>query len=47
MAKGNVTYMQGDIPADAPSNQLEEVYMQQGARPQLDWLALPTQVDWS
>ena len=24
--KGDVTYMQGDVPADAPPNQLEEVY---------------------
>ena len=35
-AKGDVMYMQGDVPADAPPNQLEEVYAQQGARPQLD-----------
>ena len=46
-AKGDVIYMQGDIPAEAPPNQLEEVYAQQGARPQLDWSALPTPVDWS
>ena len=46
-AKGDVTYMQGDVPADAPPNQLEEVYTQQGARPQLDWSALPSPVDWS
>ena len=32
-AKGDITYMQGDVPSDAPSNQLEEVYLQQGARP--------------
>ena len=47
MAKGDITYMQGDVPADAPPNQLEEVYAQQGARPQLDWSALPTPVNWS
>ena len=28
--KGDITYMQGDVPADAPSNQVEEVYAQQG-----------------
>ena len=33
MAKGDVTYMQGIVPADAPPNQLDEVYAQQGARP--------------
>ena len=32
-AKGDVTYMQGDVPDDAPSNQVEEVYTQQGTRP--------------
>ena len=31
--KGDVMYMQGDMPEDAPSNQLEEVYAQQGAQP--------------
>ena len=46
-AKGDVTYMQGDVPADAPPNQLEEVYAQQGAQPQLNWSALPTPVDWA
>ena len=46
-AKGDVTYMQGDVPADAPPNQLEEVYAQQGARPHLDWMLLPTPVDWA
>ena len=46
-AKGDVTYMQGDVPADAPPNQVDEVYAQQGARPQLDWSALSTLVDWA
>ena len=46
-AKGDVTYMQGDVPADAPPNQLDEVYPQQGARPHLNWTALPTPVDWA
>ena len=32
-AKGDITYMQRDMPEDTPSNQLEEVYAQQGARP--------------
>ena len=32
-AKGDVTYMQGDVPDNAPSNQVEEVYAQQGTRP--------------
>ena len=31
-AKGDVTYMQGEVPADAPPNQVVEVYAQQGAR---------------
>ena len=30
-AKGDVTYMQGDVPADATPNQVDEVYAQQGA----------------
>ena len=46
MAKGDVTYMQGDIPADAPPNQLEEVYAQQSVRPQLDWAVLPAPANW-
>ena len=46
MDKGDVTYMQGDVPADAPPNQLEEVYAQQGAWPQLDWSVIPTPVGW-
>ena len=33
VAKGDITYMQGDVPDDAPSNQVEEVYAQQGTRP--------------
>ena len=33
VAKGDVTYMQGDVPHDAPSNQVEEVYAQQGTQP--------------
>ena len=32
-AKGDVTYMRGDVLADAPPNQVDEVYAQQGARP--------------
>ena len=46
-AKGNVTYMQGEVPADAPPNQVDEVYVQQGAQLQLDWSTLPTPVDWA
>ena len=45
--KSDVTYMQGDVPANAPPNKVDEVYTQQGARPQLDWTALPTLVDWA
>ena len=32
-AKGDVMYMRGEVPADAPPNQMDEVYAQQGARP--------------
>ena len=46
-AKGDVTYRQGDVPADAPPNQVDEVYAQQGTRLQLDWMTLPTPVDWA
>ena len=47
MTKGDITYMQGDVQADAHPNQLEEVYAQQSARPQLDWSALPATFNWS
>ena len=47
VAKGDVTYRQGDVPADAPPNQVDEVYAQQGTRLQLDWTTLPTPVDWA
>ena len=30
VTKSNITYMQGDVSKDAPSNQLEEEYVQQG-----------------
>ena len=46
-AKGDVTYKLGDVPADAPPNQVDEVYAQQGTRLQLDWATLPTPVDWA
>ena len=46
-AKSDITYRPGDVPADAPPNQVEEVYAQQGARPHLEWTMLPTPVDWA
>ena len=46
-AKGDVTYMQGDVPDNAFFNQVEEVCTQQGTCPQLDWMVMPAPVDWA
>ena len=39
--------MTGMIPGDAPANQVREVYLSQGERPQLDWEGLPTPPQWA
>ena len=44
--RGDVIYWYGDVPADAPANQLADVYKQQGAKPQLHWADLPDAMDW-
>ena len=43
----DVTYWNGRVPSDAPPNQLQEVYEQQGATPLLNWADLPEPVDWA
>lgn len=40
-AKEDVVYWSGEVPVDAPANQVTEVYEQQGTPPQLDWAGLP------
>ena len=34
------------MPNDAPGNQLQDVYEQQGVKPRLDWAHLPEPFDW-
>ena len=34
------------MPDDAPGNQLQDVYEQQGVKPRLDWADLPEPFDW-
>ena len=40
-AKVDVIYWNGDVPEDAPSNQLAEVYHQHLPTEQMDWTGLP------
>ena len=39
--KGEVIFWGGDVPEDAPANQVAEVYEQQEVPNQLDWTDLP------
>ena len=34
------------MPEDAPGNQLQDVYEQQGMKLRLDWVSLPEPFDW-
>ena len=34
------------MPEDAPSNQPQDVYKQQGEKPWLDWVDLPKLLNW-
>ena len=40
-ARATITFWDGQVPEDAPGNQLQDVYEQQGIKPQLDWASLP------
>ena len=40
-AKGDVVYWRGEVPEDAPANQVEDVYDQQQGPPALDWSKIP------
>ena len=41
-----ITFWDGQVPEDAPDNQLQDVYEQQGIKPWLDWASLPKPFEW-
>ena len=45
-ARATITFWDGQVPKDAPGNQLQDVYKQQGMKPWLDWASLPELFDW-
>ena len=45
-ARATITFWDGQVPEDAPENQLQDVYEQQGLKPRLDWLSLPKPFNW-
>ena len=45
-ARETIIYWDGEAPDDAPGNQLQDVYEQQGVKPRLDWADLPEPFDW-
>ena len=44
--RATITFWDGQVPKDAPENQLQDVYKQQGMKSQLDWVSLPESFDW-
>ena len=46
-AGADVWYTTGTVPGDAPANQVREVYLSQGEKPQLVWEGLPTPPQWA
>ena len=44
-AQATITYWDGQVPEDAPENQLQDVYEQQGIKLWLDWASLPKPFD--
>ena len=44
--RGDVTFWAGQTPDDAPANQLQDVYAQQGLKPKLTGVELPPVVAW-
>ena len=45
-ARATITFWDRQVPKDAPGNQLQDVYEQQGIKPWLDWASLPKPFDW-
>ena len=46
-AQVTIIFWDGQVPKDAPGNQLQDVYEQQGIKPRLDWADLPKLFDWT
>ena len=44
-AWATITFWDGQVSEDVPKNQLQDVYEQQGTKPQLDWASLPKSFD--
>ena len=40
-ARDEIVYWNGNIPSDAPANQLEDIYTHFDDKPELDWGTLP------
>ena len=45
-ARETIIFWDGEVPDDAPGNQLQDVYEQQGMKPRLDWADLPELFNW-
>ena len=45
-AQATITIWNGQVPRDAPRNQLQAIYKQKGKKPWLDWADLPKPFDW-
>ena len=45
-ARATITFWDRQVPKDAPGNQLQDVYKQQGIKPWLDWASLPEPFNW-
>ena len=45
-AQATITFWDRQVPKDVPRNQLQDVYKQQGMKPQLDWASLPEPFNW-
>ena len=45
-ARATITFWDKQVPEDAPGNQIQNVYKQQGIKPQLNWASLPKPLDW-
>ena len=46
-AQATIIFWDRQVPEDAPGNQLQDVYEQQGIKPWLDWAHLPKLFDWT
>ena len=45
VAQATITFWDGQVPENAPGNQLQDVYKQQGIKLWLDWAILPKPFD--